>query len=49
MNLLADVRKMSRFALNVQVDVTFVPINIFRCGKMYVAGIGEKNKMVELI
>ena len=40
---------MSRFALNVCKAVTFVLINIFRCGKKYVVGIGEKNTRAELI
>ena len=40
---------MSCFALNVCKAVTFVLINIFRCGKKYVVGIGEKNTRAELI
>ena len=40
---------MLRFVLNVYKVVTFVLINIFRCGKKYVVGIGEYNMMVELI
>ena len=36
-----DVRKMLRFVLNVCQVVTFVLINVFRCGKKYVVGIGE--------
>ena len=40
---------MSRFALNVCKAVTFVLINIFRCGKKYVVGTGEKNARAELI
>ena len=38
-----------RFALNVCQVVTFVLINIFRCGKKYVVGIGEYNTRVEQI
>ena len=40
---------MERFVLIVCEAVTFVLINIFRCGKKYVVGIGKKNTRAELI
>ena len=36
-----DVGITVRFALNVCEVVTFVQINVFRCGKKYVVGIGK--------
>ena len=36
-----DVRITVRVAFNVYKAVTFVLINVFRCGKKYVVGIGE--------
>ena len=36
-----DVRITVRVALNVCKDVSFVLINVFRCGKKYVVGIGK--------
>ena len=40
---------MLRFTFNFYKAVTFVLINVFRCGKKYVVGIGEKNARAELI